>query len=119
MFNVGGAEVMVILLVALLVLGPTKLPAAAKQVGKVMSDFKNMSHGFQREMRDAMKDPVEAATRDRSAPTDSDEEHSGSGTGDADVSTAERAGMYQAEPAQTPEIEATPAVDSPDPDDGA
>lgn len=94
MFNLGGGELMVILLVALLVLGPAKLPTAAKQVGKVMSDFRNMSAGFQREMREAMQDPVEAVTRDRSS---KDQSAEGSGTADPQVSTAEQAGMFEAE----------------------
>ncbi len=37
MFNVGGGEVLVILLIAIIVLGPDKLPNAAKQAGKLSS----------------------------------------------------------------------------------
>lgn len=54
MFNVGGGEVLVILLIALIVLGPDKLPDAARQAGKYLGDFRRMSNGFQRELRDAM-----------------------------------------------------------------
>lgn len=54
MFNIGGGEVLVILLIALIVLGPDKLPNAARQAGKYLGDFRRMSHGFQRELRDAM-----------------------------------------------------------------
>lgn len=54
MFNVGGGEVLVILLIALIVLGPDKLPNAARQAGKYLGDFRRMSSGFQRELRDAM-----------------------------------------------------------------
>lgn len=50
---------LVILLVALLVLGPNKLPGAARQVGKVLGELRRMSSGFQAEMRDAMREPVE------------------------------------------------------------
>ena len=64
MLNIGGGEFLVIMLVALVVLGPTKLPEAARQVGKVLGEFRNISSGFQRELRDAMKDPVERATRE-------------------------------------------------------
>lgn len=46
---------MVILLLALIVLGPDKLPNAARQVGKYMGEFKRMSSGFQDEMRSAMR----------------------------------------------------------------
>jgi len=43
MFNVGGGEFLIILLVALVVLGPTRLPEAARQIGKVLGDFRRMS----------------------------------------------------------------------------
>ena len=54
MFNIGGGEVLVILLIALIVLGPDKLPNAARQAGKYLGDFRRMLTGFQRELRDAM-----------------------------------------------------------------
>ncbi len=56
MFNVGGGEVLVILLVVLIVLGPDKLPDAARKVGNVMGEIRRMSAGFQNEMRAAMED---------------------------------------------------------------
>jgi len=67
MFNVGGGELLVVLLVALIVLGPTKLPGAARQFGRVMSELRRVSAGFQREMREALDDPIEAAGRERGA----------------------------------------------------
>jgi sec-independent protein translocase protein TatB len=54
MFNIGGGQLLVILLVALLVLGPDKLPEAARTAGKVLSQVRNVSAGFQQEMREAM-----------------------------------------------------------------
>jgi sec-independent protein translocase protein TatB len=62
MFNVGGGELLVILLVALLVLGPQRLPGAARQVGRVMGDIRRISSGFQQELRDAL-DADEAPAR--------------------------------------------------------
>lgn len=56
MFNVGGGEVLVILLVALIVLGPDKLPGAVRKVGQVVSEVRKVSAGFQAEMRTAMLD---------------------------------------------------------------
>ena len=56
MFNVGAGEVMVILLLALIVLGPDKLPDAARKIGNVMAELRRMSAGFQNEMRSAMED---------------------------------------------------------------
>ncbi len=64
MGNLGGMEVVVILLVALVVLGPKKLPYAARQVGRALTELKRISGGFQKEMREAMQDPiVEAEAR--------------------------------------------------------
>jgi len=54
MFNVGGGEILVIMVLALIVLGPDKLPEAARQAGKYLSEFRRMSHGFQQEIREAM-----------------------------------------------------------------
>ena len=56
MFSVGGGEVFVILLVALIVLGPDKLPEAARKIGNVMGEVRRMSAGFQNEMRAAIED---------------------------------------------------------------
>ena len=68
MGNLGGMEVIVILLVALVVLGPKKLPEAARQVGRALTELKRISSGFQREMREAIEDPiVEAEARAKGA----------------------------------------------------
>ena len=67
MFNVGGPEVLVILVLALIVLGPQRLPEAARQIGKFMGELRRMSSGFQQELRSAIDDPLEAAARERGA----------------------------------------------------
>ena len=64
MGNIGGGEVLVIMLVALLVLGPAKLPDAARQLGKAVAEFRKVSGGFQRELRAALEadpEPTPAA----------------------------------------------------------
>jgi sec-independent protein translocase protein TatB len=53
-FNVGGGEIIVILLLALIVLGPERLPDAAKKVGRFMGEVRRMTSGFQDEVRSAM-----------------------------------------------------------------
>ena len=54
MFNVGGGEIIVILLLALLVLGPDKLPATAKKVGRFLHEVRRMTSGFEQEVRQAL-----------------------------------------------------------------
>lgn len=54
MFNVGGGEMIVIFLLALVVLGPDKLPEAARKVGRVLTELRRMSQGFQDEVKSAI-----------------------------------------------------------------
>jgi Tat protein translocase TatB subunit len=54
MFNVGGGEIFVILLLALLLLGPDKLPEAARRVGSLVAQVRRWTSGFEEEMRSAM-----------------------------------------------------------------
>lgn len=54
MGNIGTPEILVVLIVALLVLGPQRLPQAARQFGKAMAEFRRVTGGLQAEMRDAM-----------------------------------------------------------------
>jgi sec-independent protein translocase protein TatB len=63
MFNIGGGEFLVIALIALIVLGPQRLPDAAKQVGKAMGELRRMSSGFQNELKEALNDSEPATPR--------------------------------------------------------
>ena len=54
MLNVGGGEILVVLIIALLVLGPTRLPGAARQVGRALAEFRRISSGVERDIRDAL-----------------------------------------------------------------
>lgn len=57
MGSLGAPEILVILVVALLVLGPNRLPEAARQAGRAMAELRKLSSGFQAELRDAMQVP--------------------------------------------------------------
>ncbi|MBA3460016.1 MAG: twin-arginine translocase TatA/TatE family subunit [Deltaproteobacteria bacterium] len=50
MFGMGGSEIIVILIVALLFLGPDKLPSAAKQISKGIRDIKKQSRSLQQQI---------------------------------------------------------------------
>jgi len=58
MFNLGPFELLAILVVALLVFGPEKLPEIGKQVGKAMREFKK----FQASMQENVRDVIEPIT---------------------------------------------------------
>ena len=52
--SLGGGEIMMILLVALIVFGPHRLPELSRQVGTAMRDFKRMQATVKREISDAI-----------------------------------------------------------------
>jgi sec-independent protein translocase protein TatB len=57
-FNLQGSELIIILLLALVVLGPEKLPEAMRKLGQFYAELKKMSSGFQKEFRDATDEPM-------------------------------------------------------------
>ncbi len=58
MFNLSGSEMVFLLLLALIILGPEKLPDAVRRFGKGYSEFKKMSSGFQSELKSALDEPM-------------------------------------------------------------
>jgi sec-independent protein translocase protein TatB len=53
-FNVGGGEILIIVLIALIFLGPDRMPDAAKKLGRFLGEARRMTSGFQEEIRNAM-----------------------------------------------------------------
>lgn len=47
-----------LLLIALIVLGPEKLPDAIRKFGRAYAEFKKMANGFQGELREALDEPM-------------------------------------------------------------
>ena len=60
MFGLGVPEMIFILLLALLIFGPKKLPEIGKQVGRALGEFKRTSNDLKRTIEDEM----EKATRE-------------------------------------------------------
>jgi TatA/E family protein of Tat protein translocase len=63
MGNLSGEKILIILLVALVFLGPEQLPDVARQIGKAMGEVRKLRDGLEREIHDAMK-PAPPATPD-------------------------------------------------------
>ena len=58
--SLGGGEVIAILIIGLIVLGPEKLPDAIRKFGNIYGEFRRMSQGFQNELRDAFDEPLQS-----------------------------------------------------------
>ena len=54
--SLGPAEILVVLVVALLVFGPNKMPEIARQVGKGFREFKRVQQHLQSELRDVVSE---------------------------------------------------------------
>jgi sec-independent protein translocase protein TatA len=57
MFGIGLPELMVILVVALLVFGPTKLPELARSLGRGLAEFRRASSDLRQSFSDATEEP--------------------------------------------------------------
>lgn len=54
MFDVGLGEVVVLVVVALFIFGPERLPKVAAQAGRQLRDLRSMAAGARKEIQDAM-----------------------------------------------------------------
>ena len=58
MFNLQGSEIIFILLIALVVLGPEKLPGAIRRVTSLYAELRKLSTGFQTEFKSVLDEPL-------------------------------------------------------------
>ena len=59
--KIGITELMVIFIVALLVIGPDRLPAYAQKLGQAMAQFKKYSSEATRDIKESIVEPLEEA----------------------------------------------------------
>ena len=94
--NIGPGEVVVILVIALVVLGPSRLPATARTLGRFMAKTRDVVARFQQEMQAAADLPLEVIARER-------------GRLQEPIRTSDQTGIPQPD---------DPAPDDPEPGDG-
>lgn len=81
MINIGPGELLAICAIALIVLGPDKLPQALRTLGRVTAELRRVSTGFQEDIRHAMDD----ALRDEDDTKPKERARSRSGTEDSEL----------------------------------
>ena len=68
MFGIGMTELLVIMAIALVVLGPKKLPELARSLGRGLAEFRRASSDLHREFVDADKDEAPPAAKAAAPP---------------------------------------------------
>ena len=58
-FNIGTAELMLVFVIALVVVGPRRLPEVGRTLGKVLRDVRQMSQEFTAPIMQEMNAPAE------------------------------------------------------------
>src|SRR5512134_3265572 len=68
MFGIGMTELIVILGVALIVFGPTRLPELARSLGRAMHEFRRASTDLRQTFREAVEEPPKPQSPSPQAP---------------------------------------------------
>lgn len=68
MFGIGIQELIVILVIALIVFGPKRLPELARSLGRGMAEFRRASTDLRQTLREAAEEPPPPPPRPAQAP---------------------------------------------------
>lgn len=69
MFGIGFTELLVIVIIALIFIGPDKLPGLATALGRAYAEFKKAGDEIKREIKEASRQPSDGAEADKSPDT--------------------------------------------------
>ncbi len=69
MFGIGFTELIVIVIIALIFIGPDKLPGLATALGRAYAEFKKAGDEIKREIKDASRQPSDDAQAGKSPDT--------------------------------------------------
>ena len=61
--KIGFSEIIIIFVVALIVIGPDKLPAYAKKLGEALREFRNVSNDLTKDLKETVIEPLEEAQK--------------------------------------------------------
>lgn len=59
MFNFSGSELVFLLILGLVILGPEKLPGAIRKAGRLYGEFRRITSDAQSEFREAFREPMQ------------------------------------------------------------
>ena len=120
MFGMGMPEIMLILAVALIVIGPKKLPGLAKSIGRAMGEFKSATRDLKRsidldgemqDVRDSMQNLKDIPTYD---PNQTAYKTTDKAPSDGDAAAAAEKEREPAETAQADKPATDPETDTPE-----
>ena len=63
LFDIGGTEILMIMVVVLIFFGGEKLPGVARGLGKAIREFKKATAGIEEEFKRAMEEPPKPAMK--------------------------------------------------------
>lgn len=101
--QLGPLEIAVVLLIALLVFGPNRLPELAKQVGGALRELKKIQQNIRDDLHEMMQDESDGGAPPPTLPPKADEPAGGPG---ADAGPAPEAPRTEPAPAPEPRTEA-------------